>query len=746
MTYKIKAHCEECTLDSDTYVPFQNPFIKQHNILIVGQAPGKVEYYTKVPFSGPAGKTHYYLLQQVGLNKQMLPHTNICACYPPGDRKPIGTEIECCFPRLKQEIQHLSPVLIVSLGEVAMNTLTGMNNIMQQRGRFYNLLPKYEYKCKVLCCLHPSFVMRQRQWIPSAVNNYKLILKFLNGTLEPDLNPVFTLDPSPEELQEYLFNTPFDVTMAVDTETTGLNTRLDDIIGYSFSKDTRTAVAVKFKTPKETDPRWAIIEAFLEDKRYKKCWQNGSFDTEIARTYGIHDEGFFFDTRLAQQMLHSDLPSNLDFLRSQYTNIPPYKPSKKDIKHISNWGAERMLQYAAWDAVTTKAVMKEQFKLLDAKQIYLMQDLLIPLVRAIGRMERRGNLVDKEALASLYLQCAPEMEKIEEQFKSFSVNPRSPKQLKEFFNLKTTQEDEIKRQIKRRHPKAELMQKLLEYRKLHKVASVYLKGIYQRLENDRTHPHYKIEGTGTGRLASENPNMQNIPEELRVIYISDPDYILINADYSQLELWVGAVIAGEDQMLKDLQDGLDIHYIACQLCFPEVPLKYGNRKQDFTHSQQTIAKTINFGTFYGRTPLSIAREFGVTVAEAESWQKKILNKYPNLSKYKRNCEEAFRKKGYLKSPFGRIRYITSVTQGYNFPVQSAASDITLYSIKISDENNLWCWATVHDSIVYQVPLKEYDKQLKLIKSIIERPIPELDNVRFKADYKKGYNWYEMTEA
>jgi DNA polymerase-1 len=177
-----------------------------------------------------------------------------------------------------------------------------------------------------------------------------------------------------------------------------------------------------------------------------------------------------------------------------------------------------------------------------------------------------------------------------------------------------------------------------------------------------------------------------------------------------------------------------------------VPLKYGNRKQDFTHNQQQIAKTINFGTFYGRTPLSIAREFGVTVAEAERWQMKILNKYPKLLRYKRRCEEAFRTKGYLESPFGRIRYLTSLTQGYNFPVQSAASDITLYSIVLSDKHDLWCWATVHDSIVYQVPIDKYDEQLKLIKSIIERPIPELDNVTFKADYKQGRDWYNMTEA
>ena len=712
-------------------------------MLFVGQAPGHTETLTKIPFTGGAGKTHYSICRQAGLQKMNLSHTNICSCYPPEDRKPTPVEINNCFPRLQKEIHEQKPKLIIALGEVAMQALTHKTGISKQRGRFHPLIDKYNYKCTVLCLFHPSFITRQRQWIPASIKNYNLIHDFFNSTLTPDLEPTFILDPSLEELKDYLESYSYNTIIGVDTESTGLDTLNDTILGHSFSGDLNTALALKYL---HNDPRWEYVQKWMEDPRRLKCWQNGSYDISIGRTWGINDQGFHFDTRLAQQLLHSDLPSDLDFLRTQYTNIPPYKPEKKKIGRIAQWGTQEMLEYAAWDAVTTKAVMQEQLKLLTPGQITLMQELLIPLVYAIDNMHRRGNLVDKDMLASLYIQCAPQMEEIEEKFTKLNLNPRSPKQVKEYLNLKTTNIAELKKQINRNHPESELMQNLLDYRGYHKLASVYLKGIYKRLDSKgRTHPKYKIDGTGTGRLSSQDPNMQNVPEEMRVIYHADPGYILLNADYSQIELWVGAVIADEDQMLKDLQDGLDIHNTSCQLCFPEVKVIYNDRKKDFTHRQQLIAKTINFGTLYGRTPYSIAVAFKVTVEEAQRWQMKLMDKYPGLKRYRDKCTEDFNTKGFLTTPFGRLRYITSKTQGFNFPIQSTASDVTLKAIVLSDQANLWCWATIHDSIVYHIKEDEFEEKLKIIKNIIERPVPELKGVSFNADYQKGYNWYNLQE-
>jgi len=341
------------------------------------------------------------------------------------------------------------------------------------------------------------------------------------------------------------------------------------------------------------------------------------------------------------------------------------------------------------------------------------------------------------------MAALPEIERIEAKFSERGINPRSPRQLLSFFGVKSTNEDVLEHYIKRNHPLKDWMEDLLKYRSLYKMTSVYLKGVYKRLKNGRIHTHFKIEGTGTGRLSSENPNLQNVPDEMRVIYVADPGYTFIKADHSQIELWVGAIVADEDQMLNDLMNGVDIHYISCQLCFPDVPLIHGNRKQDFTHFQQGVAKTITFGTFYGRTPHSISREFGVTVAEAESWQLKLINKYPKLAKYRERVEKEFHTKGYLTSAFGRRRYISSITQGYNFPVQSAASDVTLGSIVKADQEGLEPLISVHDDILYRVPTKTFRRDFQRIKKVMERPVPELKGVSFKIDYQTGPNWYEM---
>lgn len=742
------ALCDECTLLDAKYVPIYKPKIQQYRIMFIGQAPGETEAVTHVPFTGSAGKAHWSILKSVGINKQNCIHDNVCSCFPGkdprgGDIKPTLKEMMCCFPRLKNEIQLCKPKLIIALGEQAMFTLTRLSGITQNRGRIVDLVESFEYDCKVLVALHPSYVMRQRQWLPIQANTYDLINKFFNDEIVEDEQPELILDPTAEELEKYL-----DVTTPVgcDTETTGLNPRSDTIIGFSFSTSVKHAVSVAFYGA--TDPRWRVIKKFIEDPTKMKIWQNGSYDTSMLRYSNtnpmkMEDRGFYYDTRLAQQLLDSDLPTDLDYLRAEYTTIKPYKPSKKERGRISEWGKERMLTYAALDAVATLTVHDQQVKKLTPQELQLMEELLIPLVYAIGRMEDRGVKVSVEKIASLYAAAAPFLAETEQKFSELGINPRSPKQLKEYFGFKKSNEAMLEYHIKRNHPQRELMEQLLEYRSYHKMVSTYLKGVYKRLEDGRIHTHFKIEGTGTGRLSSEDPNLQNVPTEMRVIYEADDDYVLVKGDHSQIELWVGAIVADEQQMIKDLQDGVDIHYVSCQLCFPQIPLKYGNREQDFIKQQVMPAKAVVFGTFYGRTPYSIAREFGVPVSTAEQWQLALLNKYPGLAKYRRRCENEVNKNGYLTTPFGRRRYIASITQGYNFPVQSSASDITLGSIVAADAVGLEPIISVHDDIVFRVKKKSFKQSFATIRKVMERRVPQLQNTSFKIDYQQGPNWYEL---
>jgi len=604
--------------------------------------------------------------------------------------------------------------------------------------------------------------MRLRHWVPLAVKNYQLVHAFFHGTVEEVDEPEFCFDPHPELLEAYL-NVSEGEIIDFDTETTGLNNRQDVILGWSFSTQDDTAMAVYLKQPIEEDPRYPVIKACLEDTKRRKCWQNGCFDTGFARSNNIIDENFYFDTRLAQQLLNSDLPSDLDFLRAEYTDIKPYKPSKADMKKMQTWPKERMLEYACWDAHTLREVRKKQVQHLSEGQVQVMQELLIPLSRAINAMEATGVLVDVETLAAIYSQIAPQLEEMALPFHKLGLNPRSPVQMKPFFHkdhdgrmltggqkIKDTQELTLERQIKRAHPKAELMRLLLDYRKLQKLESTYLRGVFKRLENGRIHTHFKIEGTGTGRLSSENPNLQNVPHHMRVIYIADPGYVLVKGDYSQIELWVVAItiynITGCDAMLKDLQAGEDIHYHACQLCWGTERELTGNRKDDYTEREQLIAKAMVFGTVYDRTAHSIALEFAVTRREAELWQMQLVNKYPGMARYKDHCETAFNRTGYLDTPFGRRRYLQTFRQGLNFPIQSTASDITLWAIVLLHQAGLDLLLSVHDDILIRSKEGEVEEDLKTFKRVMERTIPELNNMNFKAGFSTGENWTEMKEV
>ena len=731
-------NCDQCTLDGRTcqnYIPRQS----QWPVLFIGQAPGKTEIITGMPFTGSAGKMLYSLCQSAGLYKRDIPQANLVLCKPPddgkgNDRAPTSLEMQCCEESLKETIGQVRPELIVAFGTVAAKELTGLGPVSSLHGGFYPLLPRWEWECQVLCCYHPSFVMRQRQQIPVAIKDLALVNTFFTQGIKKRGEINYILDPSVEELREYLERGRGKVT-AFDTETTGLNKRKDRVIGCSFCNSVEDACAIYFV---ENDSRLGAIREFLEDEQFKKCTQNGSYDMEIVfNSLGIEVRGWVFDTKIAEQLLNSDLPKDLDHLRAMYTDMEPYKPSKKEVAQMQYWGKEKMLLYAAKDALCTELVRRAQEPLLGEQQKDLMKELLIPASLALNKMERRGMDVDVNTLAVMYANVIPEIEQLEQEIREeLGISISSPKQITSYFNIDSSDREALEALVTRGHEKSEAIQKILRHRDLSKGASTFLRGVYERLEDGKIHTEYNISGTGTGRLSSKNPNLQNVQKKYRAIYVPPSGHVTLSGDYKQLELRVASILAPCEMLAQALRDGVDVHNQVLEQIREYIP-------ERLLWNARNVAKQVVFGTLYGRSARSIAIQFGVTIASAESWQDMCFNRFPGLRKYCQDRMTDYRQRGFVTTPFGRKRYIQTYMQAVNAPIQSSANDIKLGALIKLDEEGFDLRLDVHDAIVCVVPKRALRGKARRMKELLEYEVPEMGGASFKAEMEWGENWYEM---
>lgn len=737
------ASCSACGLKDCGYVPPQLPLNPEWPILWVGQAGGETEDVTGIPFTGKTGKLLWRLMKEAGFNKVRQNITNMVGCVPPKDRKPNEFEIAACSAKLLNEIDRLQPKLIIAMGDVAVKALTGKVGIKTHRGQCYPLSPKWRWQCDVLCLLHPSFLLRQRQWLDTAVEDMKLAIPYLLGerVTVTKLDQVnFVNDPTPSEFASWLEKWSKEE-VAFDIETPGeLNPRKAQVVGISFCGEPNVALALDVR---QGDERWDIIKRFLEDPNARKITQNGQFDIACLETSNIKVRGLTFDTMLVEHLISSDLPHDLDFLRGRYTDIQPYKPPKSRMKTFHHWAAAERLEYSCWDALVTWRVAQEQKKHMTPAFWKILKEIDLPLIEVVNSMERKGIKVDIPVAALLYQQLLPQIEEFErEVFTPYGLNPNSPKQLLKFLQVESTGKDVLKAAIKKEHPLAPMMQAVLDYRDLNKVASVYIQGIVDRLEEGRIHAHFSIPGTGTGRLSSSNPNLQNVPKEMRIIYIPDnEDFLLADADYNQLEFKVVAVMAKEEKLLRELAEGINIHHKLGMEMF-------GKTWDHLSDIQKLREKAVVFGTIGGRGARSIAIEFGVPISLAEEWQNICFTQYPKFREYKEEKVEIFNTTGLAYTAYGRRREVTSVPKALNTPMQGSAGDVTKTTMLELYKLGIDLRITVHDSIIAQLPKEPSLLQdgLQTIKRVMERPIPELDNYSFSVKIGVGPNWYQQEEV
>ncbi|GAA4279911.1 DNA polymerase I [Gaetbulibacter aestuarii] len=567
-----------------------------------------------------------------------------------------------------------------------------------------------------------------------------------------------------------------------DTETTGLNPITAELVGIAFSWEMGKGFYMPF--PEDRDEAQELIEQlrpFFENEDIEKVGQNLKYDIKVLAKYNIEVKGKLFDTMLAHYLINPDMRHNMDVLAETYLNYTPVSIEKligkkgKNQKSMRDVPLEEQTEYAVEDAdITLRLKAYFEKELGEAETQKLFDEIEIPLLRVLAAMELEGITLDKDFLHSLSDQLDKDIKALEEKIYKEAgeeFNIASPKQLGEilFDKLKlvdkpkktktgqySTSED-ILSYLAKDH---EIIQNVLDYRGLAKLKSTYIDALPNQVEEStgRVHTDYMQTVAATGRLSSNNPNLQNIPirtergRQVRKAFIPrSEDYILLAADYSQIELRIIAALSEEETMISAFKHGEDIHASTASKVF-NMPL------EDVTPEQRSQAKTVNFGIIYGVSAFGLSNQTTLSRAEAKELIDTYYATYPKLKDYISKQVDFARDHGYVKTVLGRRRYLKDINSrnavvrgaaernAVNAPVQGSAADIIkIAMIRIFEKLNEGDYKTkmllqVHDELVFDVYKPELEKVSEMIRHEMENAY-KLE-VPLDVDIDTGANWLE----
>lgn len=569
--------------------------------------------------------------------------------------------------------------------------------------------------------------------------------------------------------------------ICIDTETTSLKSLDAELVGISFSYEKNQGFYVTI--PKDFEKAKRMIQEFkpvLEHPEILKIGQNIKYDIKVLYKYDIYLSAPIFDTMVAHYLINPDMRHNLDVLSETYLNYKPVSivdligKKGKNQKSFRSVALEDQKEYAVEDTDLTLQ-LKQLFnpKLKDVKATKLAEELEFPLVHVLAEMEKEGISLDTKALAILSEELEQDLSRLEKTIyqdagREFNVN--SPKQLGEilFDELKIVDKpkktktgqyktsEDILVDLQDKHP---VIKDVLEYRQLQKLKSTYVDALPKEVNvvTNRIHTVFAQTVAATGRLASNNPNLQNIPirtergQEVRKAFIpKDNNHILIAADYSQIELRLIASMSGDEAMKESFLKGEDIHTATAAKLFNIKNL------EDVTRQQRSHAKTVNFGIIYGVSAFGLSNQTDLSRAESKDLIDVYFETYPRLKAYMDEQIALAREQGFVETVLGRRRYLRDinsrnhVVRGHaernavNAPVQGSAADvIKLAMVKLYQTLKNYktkMLLQVHDELVFEAPKDEVDIITPIIKNIMENTI-QFD-VPLVVECGTGNNWLE----
>lgn len=547
-----------------------------------------------------------------------------------------------------------------------------------------------------------------------------------------------------------------------DTETTGLDALHAELVGISFSYEKGKGYYVPF--PESQEEAKVLIDKFIpffENENIEKIGQNLKYDLKILSYYGVTVKGKLFDTMIAHYLINPDMRHNMDILAETYLKYSPKSIEtligKKGKNQISmrDVALEEIKEYAAEDADITLQ-LKEVFttKLDKTETKKLFDEIEIPLVSVLADMETEGIRLDVEFLSAMSKEMEVEIKSLEQKIYETAgekFNLASPKQLGDILfdkmkiggakqkKTKTGQYatgEEVLTYLANDNP---IVKEILDWRQMVKLQSTYILALPEQVDKKtlRVHTDYMQTVAATGRLSSNNPNLQNIPirtergRQIRKAFVArDENHTLISADYSQIELRIIAALSGEENMIKAFQDGEDIHRATAAKVF-NVPL------EEVSREQRSNAKTVNFGIIYGVSAFGLSNQTSLSRSESAALIEAYYNTYPRLKSYIQEQVEFAREKGYVQTILGRRRYLKDINSAnavvrsaaernaVNAPIQGSAADVIKIAMinihkKLKEEN----WKSkmllqVHDELVFDVHNDELEKIQPMIKHEME---------------------------
>ena len=580
----------------------------------------------------------------------------------------------------------------------------------------------------------------------------------------------------------FLQNLMKQTSVCFDTETTSLTPIEAKLVGIAFSWEKEKGFYLPFPEDQfEAQKLAELVRPFFEAESIEKIGQNLKYDLKVLANYNLEVKGPLFDTMLAHYIINPDMRHNMDVLAETYLNYSPMPIEKLIGKRGKNQGSmrdveiDKQTEYAVEDADITlqlKHFFSAELKDVDNEKLF--QEIEIPLLRVLAAMETEGIKVDREFLGKLSVALETDIALLEKQIYEEALeefNIASPKQLGDILFAKLKISEKPKKTKTGQFSTAEdvlsyhahehkIVADVLAWRGLVKLKSTYVNALPHQIneKTGRIHTEYMQTVAATGRLSSNNPNLQNIPirtergREVRKAFVPrDENHLLLSADYSQIELRIIAALSEEETMIKAFQNGEDIHASTAAKVF-NIAL------EEVTREQRSNAKTVNFGIIYGVSAFGLSNQTDLSRGDAKALIETYYATYPKLRDYIASQINFARENGYVQTVMGRRRYLKDINAGnhmvrsgaernaVNAPIQGSAADIikvAMINIHEKFQQNNYrskMLLQVHDELVFDIHKSELEELKPLIKNEMENAFKL--KVPLEVELGMGGNWLE----